>query len=880
MSVPQYPTKVVQVVAESTIDAAALMQITHLTGLKITITIFKKPAQPVQCHRCQAIGHTKNFCNLPPKCVRCGEGHVSAEWKKTTETPATCALCGNAHTATYSGCEKHRAAKAAMTARRSTPATNSLPAPESPPLLRSFAAAANPQQFPSLTNDLPADQPSDPNDLTSCLHHHRQNDPSSHNNAALESLEGKAEVDGNDTRPESVDIVVEASAEEPPVNANVIADDVFLVDVHEKQLQDNIVEPVQEDLDVSSPALVETMASSVETQTPPSLSFSSPRKAVLRRKVKALQASAARLKKKLDLEERSTKVDLNSFPLMCDLLLPPEIASFVKIQADLYKRKKQGYRYSNAVKQLALQVYFSSTSAYTVLQQTFMLPSLRSLRRYTEGFNYRPGLNDSLFAALKCKSDTLSHLSKFCALSIDEMSLKSNLFYDINNDDIIGFEDDGENKALSPAKNALVVMARGIYSPWKQPIAYFFVGSSCKAKALYEILMKCIEALFNIGLNVVSITSDMGSNFVQLSKILGITREKPFFSFNGSDIVYIFDPPHLLKSLRNNLIKYDFHFYDKVASWSDIRALYNQDKNVNLRLISKISDAHIQPNNFQKMKVKFASQITISSLLHLWRQLKISGFSFLLTRRLNQDCLENYFGSVRRVGGNSINPTPVQFKRAFKKLFVLRYLHSRGTGNCEAVPEKVFTLLNERVANVNVAEGKKEVLVAEPLLIENEMHKVDLPFTNAVKYVSGYLAKCCLGRHSCSNCRSYLNRNGQNVDMASIFCRNKAYKSDGRTIYGGLLMPDNGFVKFVENMEKVFAKRLEQLALRNNIGHMMVKSIIKNIPFHPPCDKFDKVFLVKLFVRMRLYHAIKFFNRDLSSGSFSKRRKFTIIRNL
>ena len=49
--------------------------------------------------------------------------------------------------------------------------------------------------------------------------------------------------------------------------------------------------------------------------------------------------------------------------------------------------------------------------------------------------------------------------------------------------------------------------------------------------------------------------------------------------------------------------------------------------------------------------------------------LTINSVLSLLTRRLNQDPLENFFGTIRQQGGNLDTPTPLQFTRAFKKLF-------------------------------------------------------------------------------------------------------------------------------------------------------------------------------------------------------------------
>lgn len=75
-------------------------------------------------------------------------------------------------------------------------------------------------------------------------------------------------------------------------------------------------------------------------------------------------------------------------------------------------------------------------------------------------------------------------------------------------------------------------------------------------------------------------------------------------------------------------------------------------------------------------------KISINSLFSLWNHLKdIEHFKFLFTRRLNQDCLENFFANIRQQNGNCVNPSPVQFERTFKKIITLNLFHS-GTENC------------------------------------------------------------------------------------------------------------------------------------------------------------------------------------------------------
>jgi hypothetical protein len=69
--------------------------------------------------------------------------------------------------------------------------------------------------------------------------------------------------------------------------------------------------------------------------------------------------------------------------------------------------------------------------------------------------------------------------------------------------------------------------------------------------------------------------------------------------------------------------------------------------------------------------------------MQLWNNLKQEGFKFLYTRRISQDCLENFFGSIRQQNGNSINPTAVQFRRSFRKLFLLTYFHTKHMNCCD-----------------------------------------------------------------------------------------------------------------------------------------------------------------------------------------------------
>lgn len=306
------------------------------------------------------------------------------------------------------------------------------------------------------------------------------------------------------------------------------------------------------------------LSPTIATQTPSFLSSGTPRKLKLRSKIKCLQRTKSK-----ETQEQPFIEDFNN---LCDKFLEKPLAQIIKAHVQLKHKKPISRRYSMEVKQFALALYFLSPKAYRYVSKMLTLPDKRTLERLTEKLECQPGLqNKSIYKALEIKLKTMTSKDRHCVLCIDEMSIKSNLYFDLKSDKIIGFEDTGYgDRGPQLCKNVLVIMARGLYSSWKQPIAFFFVATQLKADKLRPILEKCIVNLRDIDLTVEAISSDMGSNFIDLSKCLGITPENTEFQIEGHNLVYIFDPCHLIKATRNNLRQHTFCFQEKKTSWSYI----------------------------------------------------------------------------------------------------------------------------------------------------------------------------------------------------------------------------------------------------------------------------------------------------------------------
>lgn len=91
----------------------------------------------------------------------------------------------------------------------------------------------------------------------------------------------------------------------------------------------------------------------------------------------------------------------------------------------------------------------------------------------------------------------------------------------------------------------------GLISNWKQPTYYFFDKKMTK-----DLLFEIVENLHNVGFNVISIVSDMGSTNMRLWKSLNISKNNTSFEhFITKNKIYVFtDVLHFLKLARNHLL--------------------------------------------------------------------------------------------------------------------------------------------------------------------------------------------------------------------------------------------------------------------------------------------------------------------------------------
>jgi len=85
-------------------------------------------------------------------------------------------------------------------------------------------------------------------------------------------------------------------------------------------------------------------------------------------------------------------------------------------------------------------------------------------------------------------------------------------------------------------------------------------------------------------------------------------------SFERIPIVHLFDVPHLLKCIRNNLMTKDLCFSSdgtkRFAKWDHLIQLYNTDNVIpDCKMLPRLTDNHVIPEKVLKIKVRYVTQV-------------------------------------------------------------------------------------------------------------------------------------------------------------------------------------------------------------------------------------------------------------------------------
>lgn len=282
---------------------------------------------------------------------------------------------------------------------------------------------------------------------------------------------------------------------------------------------------------------------------------------------------------------------------------------FVLSQVRASMKKTRGVRWTTGDKALALSLLHSCPKTYRLLRKTFSLPSVTTLKKIMSRVHVYPGFNKPVLSTLKLKLSKLPQKARVVSVALDEMAIKEGLTYDRETDGIEGF--DGE----SLANHALVFMVKGMVHKWKQPFGYFVSNGPMSGNRQHELLLQAIDQLEQIGLIVMLVICDQGSNNINMFKTrMGVTIKKPYFMFGNHKVFVLYDPPHLVKNIRNNLKKNGFLVDGESVAWQHVQDFYEKDSSKPIRLAPRLTHRHLTLPPFSPLRVKLATQVLSHSV--------------------------------------------------------------------------------------------------------------------------------------------------------------------------------------------------------------------------------------------------------------------------
>ncbi|XP_078495476.1 LOW QUALITY PROTEIN: uncharacterized protein LOC144750569 [Ciona intestinalis] len=304
-----------------------------------------------------------------------------------------------------------------------------------------------------------------------------------------------------------------------------------------------------------------------------------------------------------------------------------------------------------------MKIFNKNPSTYKLLRESklLVLPSRQRLCKERNSFAPAVGFQQHNFDSFKQKSlECKFDHEKFALLVIDEMSIQGkdklmisdvtfyynlsvseNVVFKKETGELVGYVDFGDEQLTSLSSNencianhVLVLYLRGITNKdLDGVVAYFATKSLCTQSLFFTIL----EAILQLEMANIKIYGDgLAVNKTTFSLLAqNETNSLSYRMKNPCDltryIYFIQDPPHVLKTVRNNLLSKNKKLWNNGSiSWEPIRQLILQDIKLLPRRFPKLTYSHACPNSHEKMKVNLAAQV-LSETVGL--ELKAKGYT-------------------------------------------------------------------------------------------------------------------------------------------------------------------------------------------------------------------------------------------------------------
>ncbi|KAH7977972.1 hypothetical protein HPB49_004106 [Dermacentor silvarum] len=237
-----------------------------------------------------------------------------------------------------------------------------------------------------------------------------------------------------------------------------------------------------------------------------------------------------------------------------------------------------------------------------------------------KGFTAAYGFNTKLLSCLKAKVKDMDEMKRHGGIVVDEMKLSAHLDMQ-SSTHIEGFVDLGKftdaSERHEKADHGLVIMFQPFVGKWTQIIGVFSSSGNVKARLLTKILIEATILCEQAGLYLDYICCDGAPWNRSMWNILGVRATlsdiqcRVVHPCDKHRFLYLIsDFPHLMKCVRNTMMKQGFNTHNGRAHWDHVSTMWKLDNSaITLKVAPKLTRSHIFPNGFEKMRVDLAFHV-------------------------------------------------------------------------------------------------------------------------------------------------------------------------------------------------------------------------------------------------------------------------------
>ncbi|XP_070540318.1 uncharacterized protein [Ptychodera flava] len=363
---------------------------------------------------------------------------------------------------------------------------------------------------------------------------------------------------------------------------------------------------------------------------------------------KNAEAREKLLRKKIEEEMLEfDDADSDDFTEMFKLIDKKKLGEDMKILFEeqrkaLQQKTSKANRWHPRIIQLALSIYARSPHAYDELSKVLILPSMRTLARKKNKNSQEPGWNyDSIKALMEAaKKKNLKDVDRWGGLCFDEMAIQEDLQLVKCNgiSKLVGFVTLGQpfkdmtqlmTGELKPVTATHVLQFVFISDGgFRYPVAHF-PTRECPPAILHRVFWEGVRLLLKAGFHVHWSCCDGGESnrgFINLHfKENKTARESHFTTRNpmtGGRMVFIMDPKHNIKKIRNNLEKSTdkgpntLQVDGRQILWKHWFSAYSMDQSSNSLVIhERLTEDHFHLSAQLKMRNHLAEDVLDRKML-------------------------------------------------------------------------------------------------------------------------------------------------------------------------------------------------------------------------------------------------------------------------